>query len=87
MTRKDEFLRGQVAQDFDFYRIREKISGYAISEEGKDLILSMESTSDTSRISMLKKLGQDWARYLSSSWEKPLKGMAACKKLFQIPEG
>ena len=60
MTRKDEFLRGQVAQDFDFYRIREKISGYAISEEGKDLILSMESTSDTSRISMLKKLGQDW---------------------------
>lgn len=83
MTRKDEFLRGQVAQDFDFYRIREKISAYAISEEGKDLILSMESTSDTSRISMLKKLGQNWARYLSSSDAPPLSAWPPVRSYFK----
>ena len=31
---KDIFLKGQVARDFDFYRIREKVASLAVSEEG-----------------------------------------------------
>ena len=41
---KDIFLKGQVARDFDFYRIREKVASLAVSEEGKFFLLSRESS-------------------------------------------
>ena len=52
---KDIFLKGQVARDFDFYRIREKVASLAVSEEGKFFLLSRESSSDIDKVSILRR--------------------------------
>ena len=36
---KDIFLKGQVARDFDFYRIREKVASLAVSEEDRKSVV------------------------------------------------
>ncbi|HAZ95825.1 MAG TPA: hypothetical protein DCW73_00905, partial [Treponema sp.] len=81
---KDIFLKGQVARDFDFYRIREKIASLAASEEGKLFLLSRESSSDIDKVSKLKSLGREWNKYLNSRFHSALKSWPPVKENFSI---
>ncbi len=81
---KDIFLKGQVARDFDFYRIREKVASLAASEEGKLFLLSRESSSDIDKVSKLKLLGREWNKYLNSRFPSALKSWPPVKEIFSI---
>ncbi len=71
-SEKDIFLKGEVSLDFDFYKIREKVASFAESEEGKEVLLLRESTSDFNTIDRLKKFGKEWMVLLESSFPSTL---------------
>ena len=79
---KDIFLQGQVAEDFDFYRIREMISHFAQSEEGRDQVLSRESSTDKEKIDLYKNLGRQWHLYLNSDTPQALFAWPPVKGIF-----
>lgn len=61
------FLTGTIAQELDFYRIRETIASLCASEEGKALLLTREPVDDEQAVTELKTLGREWNVYLHSS--------------------
>ncbi len=84
MNNNDIFLKGQIAKDFDFYRIRETVSNYATSEEGKELLLNRESSSCTEEILKLKKLGREWFLCINSNSPQIIKAWPPIKDFFPI---
>lgn len=83
-SENDIFLKGQVARDFDFYRIREDVSSFAASEEGKSFLHSREASSDINEVSRLKSLGREWNIYLNSNYPSALKAWPPVKEIFSI---
>ena len=81
---KDEFLQGTIARDFDFYRIRETIASLAMSEEGRDLLLKRESSSNLEEINRLKKLSIQWLTYLNSTRPQAIGNFPPVKDIFPI---
>ena len=79
---KDIFLQGQVAEDFDFYRIRNTISTFAQSEEGRDEVLCRQSTTDKETINLYKNLGRQWHLYLNSDNPQALYAWPPVKEIF-----
>lgn len=61
-----ENLSGEIARELDFYRIREKISEYASTIEGKEFILNTEPTSDSKSIEKKKNLCRQWNSFATS---------------------
>ena len=59
-------------QEIDFYRLRDHIASYCITQEGKDLLLKREPFSDSKQIEQLKNLSREWASYLSASHKNPV---------------
>jgi dsDNA-specific endonuclease/ATPase MutS2 len=82
MVEKDFFLKGAIARDLDFYRIREKISQLTISEEGKEELLKREASSDLEQIKFWKKLGREWNKILNSNSVVNLKPWPQVNDLF-----
>lgn len=80
----DIFLKGQTAQELDFYRIREKVAGCALTEEGKELLLKRESTSDKQTVLRLKSLGRQWSIYLNSRFAQTLHAWPPVKEAFSL---
>lgn len=56
----DEYLRGEVAQDLDFYRLREEIASLCVSAEGRALLLAREPSSCAQDIERLKTAAREW---------------------------
>lgn len=81
---KDEYLRGDVARELDFYRIRDKIAGSCVSEEGHELLLKRESSSDEIFVERQKNLGREWNVFLHSSYAASLSGWPEIKPLFRL---
>lgn len=79
---KDIYLKGQIAEDFDFYRIRETISHFAQSEEGKEEILCRESSTQKEQIDLYKNLGRQWKLYLNSNNQQALFAWPPVKDIF-----
>ncbi|MBQ0039213.1 MAG: Smr/MutS family protein [Treponema sp.] len=79
---KDRFLQGQIAEEFDFYKIREIISHFAQSEEGRDAVLARESTTDKETIDLLKNMGRQWNIYLNSDNPQALFAWPPVKEIF-----
>ena len=81
---KDLFLRGEVARELDFYRIREEVAGKCVSEEGHSLLLKRESSSDENQVERLKKLGREWDVYRHSGRAQCMHGWPEVKNLFAL---
>lgn len=45
----------------DFYRLREEIAAFCVSEEGRDAFLRVLPSSDAAEIEMLKRLAGEWS--------------------------
>lgn len=65
--------------EIDFYRIREEVASYCVSEEGKTELLNREPLSQLEKIEELKNCSKEWEKLsiisrnsLVSSWE-PIK--------------
>lgn len=80
----NEFLKGQIAQELDFYRIRESIAQFALSEEGKENLKKREASSDKNKIDYLKNLGRQWFLLLSSQSNIKFSSWPPVKNLFKI---
>lgn len=80
----NEFLKGQIAQELDFYRIRENIAQLTLSEEGKENLKKREAVSDKNKIDYLKNLGREWFLLLSSQSNFKFSSWPPVKKLFKI---
>ena len=81
---RDFFLRGDVAKELDFYRISGDVAGKCVSEEGLNLLLKRESSSDESKVERLKKLGREWSVYRHSGRPQCMHGWPEIKSLFPL---
>ena len=71
-------------EELDYYRIREIISGYCISEEGKSTLLKNEPLSDVEKIEFRKTLSQEWLKYINSTRSPALSYWQPIKEILKI---
>lgn len=83
-TTKDQFLTGEIAKELDFYRIRETISQYTASEEGRNLILKREASSDKESVTLMKNYSRQWTTYLNAQKSSCITPWPAIKHLFPV---
>ncbi len=81
---KDKFLKGDIAKELDFYRIREQIAKLAASEEAKELLESREASSNKEQIDYLKNLGREWSVILHSTFPVKFSSWPPVKQYFKI---
>lgn len=60
--------------ELDFYRIREEIAGFCVSEEGKNTFLRIEPWTDLKIIEERKALSRQWLIFLNSGKSAVLNG-------------
>ena len=65
-------MNRQALQEIDFYRLREQVAGYCITQEAKDSFLQREPFTDSKQIENLKNLSREWVKYLSTSHKNPV---------------
>lgn len=70
--------------ELDYFRIREKIAGLCLSQEGKDGLLAREPFLNPSQYESLKNLSREWALCFSSSRDLSLKAWPPVEGLFAV---
>ena len=70
--------------EIDFFRIRDQVASYCLSEEGKASLLSREPFKKSSEIEHLKNLSREWGLYLSQTHASPLSSWNPVKPLLAI---
>ena len=68
----------------DYYRIRDEIAEYCVSQEGKKSILEREPFKDIEEIEKNKNLSREWEKYFSKNYSNPLFGWENIKNLLPI---
>ena len=68
----------------DYYRIRDEIAEYCVSQEGKKNILEREPFKDIEEIEKHKNLSREWEKYFSKNYSNPLFGWENIKNLLPI---
>ena len=68
----------------DYYRIRDEIAEYCVSQEGKQNILEREPFKDIEEIEKNKNLSREWEKYFSKNYSNPLFGWENIKNLLPI---
>jgi DNA mismatch repair protein MutS2 len=70
--------------ELDFFRIRDTIAGYCVSDEGTASLKEKEPGSNRTAIAQLKLLGTEWMTYLQSSRAPALSHWAEIAPLFPV---
>ena len=65
-------MNSKTLTEIDFYRIRDEVAKYCISEEGKNYFISREPSSKPKEIEKLKNLSREWLKYISASHKNPI---------------
>lgn len=65
-------MNSKTLTEIDFYRIRDEVAKYCISEEGKNYFISKEPSSNPKEIEKLKNLSREWLKYISASHKNPI---------------
>ncbi|MCR5763008.1 MAG: Smr/MutS family protein [Treponema sp.] len=73
-----------VAKELDFYRIRETVAEFAVSEEGKRLLLEREPITDKTKIEYFKSLGREWNTYIESNSQQALHAWPPVEPYFKM---
>lgn len=77
-------MNTKTLEELDYYRIRNNISLFCVSEEGQALLQEAEPLTDAQRITELKQLGNEWLKYLSSTRQSALSSWPKIEELFPI---
>ena len=77
-------MNKQALQEIDFYRLRDQVAAYCVTQEGKDSFLQRQPLTDSKEIEKLKSLSREWAKYLSASRKNPLLFWEPVAPLFDI---
>ena len=59
-------------QEIDFYRLRDQVAAFCITQEGKESFLQRQPLTDSKKIEQLKNLSREWTKYLSASHKNPV---------------
>lgn len=81
---KDKFLKGDIARELDFYRMRQEVAKLCVSEEGKIALEKRECTGDFNQIESWKRLGREWNRYQNSNHPQCLLGWPSVHDNFSL---
>ena len=70
--------------EIDYYRIRDEIADYCVSQEGKKIILEREPFKNPVEIENNKNLSREWAKYFSLVHSNPLLAWNNIKQLIPV---
>ena len=70
--------------EIDYYRIRDSVASYCVSEEGKNDLLNREPFTDSAKIDFLKNLSMEWESYFCTTHSNPVKAWDSIFPLFSI---
>lgn len=70
--------------EIDFFRIRDEIADYCVSEEGKENLSAREPFTNLSEIEKNKNLSREWAKYFSAARSNPVLAWDNVKSLIPI---
>ncbi len=77
-------MNKQALQEIDFFRLRDQVAAYCVTQEGKDSFLQRQPLTDSKEIEKLKSLSREWSKYLSASRKNPLLFWEPVAPLFDI---
>ena len=65
-------MNSNALQEIDFYRLRDQVASFCITQEGKESFLQREPFTDSKQIENLKNISREWSKYLSASHKNPV---------------
>ena len=71
-------------QEIDFYRIRDEVAGYCVTQEGKDSFLQREPLTDSKQIEQLKNLSREWSAYIGAGCKNPVSFWEPVQNLLDV---
>ena len=70
--------------DLDYYTVRDEISGFCVSEEGKYSFLKTEPYTDLQKIENAKQISKEWMSLLSFTVTNPLSSWPEVFEILKI---
>lgn len=77
-------MNKKTLSEIDFYRIRDEIADYCVSQEGKKILLEREPFKNPAEIEKHKNLSREWSKYFSAIHSNPLLAWDNIKQLIPI---
>jgi len=77
-------MNTKTLNEIDFFRIRESVAGYCVSEEGRKTLLEREPLKDSSEIEKLKNMSREWGVYIAATHKNPVSTWDSVKPLIPI---
>ena len=77
-------MNEKTLKEIDYFRIREEVAGFCLSEEGKKSLLERNPLTNLKEIEYLKNASREWTSYLSSGASNPLNGWESVGPLQKI---
>ena len=77
-------MNKQALQEIDYYRVRDEVASYCVTQEAKDSFLQREPFTESKQIENLKNLSREWSKYLSASRKNPLLFWEPVASLFDV---
>ena len=71
-------------QEIDFYRIRDEVAGFCITQEAQQTFLQREPLTDSKKIEQLKNLSREWTTFFSASCKNPITFWEPVQNLLEI---
>lgn len=70
--------------EIDYFKIRDEISDFCVTREGKSFLLEREPLENVAKIENLKNLSREWSEYLASGKSNPISFWENVFPLFAI---
>ena len=71
-------------QEIDFYRIRDEVAGYCVTEEARQSFLQREPLTDSKQIEQLKNLSREWSAYIGAGCKNPVSFWEPVQNLLDV---
>ena len=77
-------MNTKALNEIDYFRIRDEVAGYCVSEEAKEVLLKKEPLTNHKEIEHLKNMSREWVEYLHTTHSSPLSGWKPIHSLYAI---
>jgi len=77
-------MNKKTLEEIDFYRIRNEVAGYCVTEEGKQIFINRDPLTNPNKLEHLKNTSREWESYLSKTHNNPLCSWEPIHPLFAI---
>ena len=77
-------MNTKALNEIDYFRIRDEVAGYCVSEEAKEILLKKEPLTNHKEIEHLKNMSREWVEYLHGTHSSPLSGWEPIHSLYAI---